>query len=300
MVRMPALALSALPGQRRITIEIAAEAERRAFTGIYCPSVGDPVALCQAIAGATSTIPIGTAIEPIYLRSPQSLARTGALVHELAGGRFRLGVGVSHDALNTRYHLQAGKPLQDMRDYVAALRAMEGETGALPPIVLAALRNKMLDLACEIADGAILAGASRSFAARQILRIPTDKRQAGFFLANVAPTVIDADVAAADAAIRRMTAMYVQFPSYRNYWREAGYIEEMDAAEEAIAKGELDRLPSLMSDCWLADCCLYGSPATVREGVEAWWDAGIAPILTMSSTRGEQLEGVRELFDAYA
>jgi alkanesulfonate monooxygenase SsuD/methylene tetrahydromethanopterin reductase-like flavin-dependent oxidoreductase (luciferase family) len=299
MTRMPALALIASPGQRRNAVEIAGEAERRGFAGIYCPSVGDPVALCQAIAQATTSIPIGTAVEPIYLRAPQSLARTGALLHELAGGRFRLGLGVSHDALNTRYHLHAGRPLQDMRDYVAAMRSMEPETGPLPPVILAALRDKMLDLAGEIADGVVLASASRSHAARQILRIPESRRKAGFFIANVAPTVIDADVVAADAAIRKMTALYVQFPNYRNYWRESGYVEEMDAAEAAIAKGELDRLPSLMSDRWLSDCCLYGSPATVREGVEAWWEAGFVPILTLSSTRGGQPEAVRELFDAY-
>ncbi|HEY3697402.1 LLM class flavin-dependent oxidoreductase [Phenylobacterium sp.] len=300
MVRMPAISLVASPGQRRTAIDVAVEAEQRGFAGVYSPSMGDPVALCQAIAQATKSIPVGVAVEPIYFRSPQSMARTAASVHEFADGRFRLGIGVSHDPLNTRYHLQTGKPLADMRSYVAAMRALEPETGPLPPIVLATLRNRMVDLAAEVGDGAIWASASRSFTAQQLRRIPEAKLKAGFFVAAALPTVIDTDLAAAAAVSRRTLAFIAQFPNYRRYWREAGYVEEVDVIDKAIAQGEIDRLPSLLGDRLVSDCSLYGSSATVREGVEAWFEAGIVPILTMSSTRGGQQEGVGELFRAYA
>jgi alkanesulfonate monooxygenase SsuD/methylene tetrahydromethanopterin reductase-like flavin-dependent oxidoreductase (luciferase family) len=90
-------------------------------------------------------------------------------------------------------------------------------------------------------------------------------------------------------------------PNYRNYWKQAGYVEEMEAIEAALAAGERDRLPELMSDRWLADCTLAGSPAQVREGVEAWREAGVStPILVMSSTSGGQLKALQQLFDAYA
>jgi len=81
------------------------------------------------------------------------------------------------------------------------------------------------------------------------------------------PTVIDRDRTAAAATLRRNLTMYMSFPNYRRYWRAAGYVEEMDAVEEAVAAGDRDRLPSLMSDRWLADCTLSGSAGEVREGV---------------------------------
>ena len=90
-------------------------------------------------------------------------------------------------------------------------------------------------------------------------------------------------------------------PNYREYWKEAGYVEEMTAIEAAIKKNELDRLPSLMSDRWLADVTLFGPAAKVREGVEAWRAAGITtPILVPSSVGGNQMQALDELFRAFA
>jgi hypothetical protein len=55
-----------------------------------------------------------------------------------------------------------------------------------------------------------------------------------------------------------------------------------------------------MSDTWLADCTLYGSLPQVREGLEAWGDAGVAtPILVRSSTSGGQMQALQELFAAF-
>src|SRR3546814_11923535 len=63
---MPAISLAAVPGRRKATLEIAGEMERRGFAGIYCPSGFGGMALCEALAFATKTIPFGTAIAPIY------------------------------------------------------------------------------------------------------------------------------------------------------------------------------------------------------------------------------------------
>src|SRR5215468_11018389 len=94
--RMPAVALAAVPGRRRATIELAREIERRNFSGIYCASFGDGLGLCEALALATERIRFGTAIAIIYLRHVADYAQTASLVHELSGGRFSFGIGVSH------------------------------------------------------------------------------------------------------------------------------------------------------------------------------------------------------------
>jgi alkanesulfonate monooxygenase SsuD/methylene tetrahydromethanopterin reductase-like flavin-dependent oxidoreductase (luciferase family) len=295
---LPAITLVATPGKRAAVLDAAREAERRGFTGIACPSLGGTMGLCVSLAHVTSTIPFWTSIQPIYLATPAETAATAAHLHEVSGGRFSLGLGVSHGPVHERLGVAPGRPLADTEAYVAALRA--SNAGPLPPIVLAALRDKMLDLAVRIADGAVWANAARSHMAAQLAGIPADRR-AGFFVGNMIPTVIDDDLAAARAIHRRTLTGYVMLPNYRNYWKQAGYVEEMEAIEAALAAGERDRLPELMSDRWLADCTLAGSPAQVREGVEAWREAGVStPILVMSSTSGGQLKALQQLFDAYA
>jgi alkanesulfonate monooxygenase SsuD/methylene tetrahydromethanopterin reductase-like flavin-dependent oxidoreductase (luciferase family) len=299
MTRMPAIHLAASPGRRLQVIDLAKEAEKRGFPGIYCATAGagDCVGLCQAIAQATNTIAMGTTIQPIYYRLPAEMARSAAFIHEISGGRFRLGVGVSHAPAHAAHGVTVGKPLGDMRAYVAAMRAAAATTGPLPPIVLASLRSKMLALAVEIGDGAVWANGSRSHMPTQLKLVPQDRRDAGFFLGDMAPTVIDADEAAAKAVLKKTLTNYCRLPNYRNYWKEAGYVEEMAAVEAAIAARDFDRLPDLMSDHWLADNTLFGSPTKVRDGIEAWFDAGITtPIIVPSSTSGGQAKAVSELF----
>jgi alkanesulfonate monooxygenase SsuD/methylene tetrahydromethanopterin reductase-like flavin-dependent oxidoreductase (luciferase family) len=299
VTRMPAIHLAASPGRRLQVIELAKQAETRGFAGIYCATAGagDCVGLCQAIAQATHTIPMGTTIQPIYYRLPAEMARGAAFIHEISGGRFRLGIGVSHAPAHAAHGVTVGKPLADMRAYVAAMRAAEASTGPLPPIVLATLRSRMLALAAEIGDGAVWANGSRSYMPTQLKTIPEAKRAGGFFVGDMAPTVIDADEAAAKAVLKKTLTLYCRLPNYRNYWKEAGYVEEMAAIEAAIAAGETDRLPGLMTDRWLADNTLFGSPTKVRDGIEAWIDAGITtPIIVPSSTSGGQAKAVAELF----
>jgi alkanesulfonate monooxygenase SsuD/methylene tetrahydromethanopterin reductase-like flavin-dependent oxidoreductase (luciferase family) len=299
---MPAIGLAASSGRRAGVIHLAVEAEKRGFTGVYCPTAGgtDCLALCQAIAQATHTLKVGTSIQPIYFRLPAELARGAAFIHEISGGRFHLGVGVTHAPVHAAHGLAVGKPLGDMREYVAAMRAAEPAVGPLPPIVLATLRSKMLALAVEIADGAVWANGSRAYMPTQLSSIPSEKRGGGFFLGDMAPTVIDADESAAKSVLKKTLALYCRLPNYRNYWKEAGYVEEMAAIEAALTAGELDRLPGLMSDRWLADNCLFGTPTKVRDGIEAWFDAGVStPIIVPSSTSGGQAKAVAELFAAF-
>ena len=88
-------------------------------------------------------------------------------------------------------------------------------------------------------------------------------------------------------------------PNYRNYWKQAGYEEEMVAIEVALAAGDRDALPALMTDRWLDDCTISGSPSEVRDQLEAWFDIGVLPIAVMSSTSGGQLHAIGQLFELF-
>ena len=68
MTEKPAVSLVAVAGRRRATVELAQRIEREGFTGIYCPSPGDGLGLCEALAVATGEIQFGTSIANIYTR----------------------------------------------------------------------------------------------------------------------------------------------------------------------------------------------------------------------------------------
>ena len=301
MTQMPAVSLAAVPGRRRATLEVAREIEERGFSGIYCPSLGDAMALCQAIALVTREITFGTSIQPIYARRVDDLAFGASFIHEISGGRFRFGIGVSHAPALARMGVSAGKPLTDMRKFVEDLHAVK-RVGELPPVVLATLRPKMIGLAGEIAQGMVFANGARSHMGASLAALPDATRNdPDFFVGNMIPTCISDDVAAAMAVNRKTLSGYAMLPNYRNYWKDAGYVEEMTAIEEAIAAKEHARIPELLSDRWLADTTLFGPVAKVREGVEAWFDAGIrTPILVPSSAVGNQMKAFEELFAAFA
>ncbi len=296
-IPLPAVALAAVPGRRKRTLELAREIEQRGFSGIYCATYGDAVGLCEALALVTERIPFGTAIANIYTRHVSEYAMTASLIHEISDGRFHFGVGVSHVPFLSRLGLESGKPLGDMRRFVEELRAVP-RAGELPPLVVAGLRKKMVALSAEIADGVVFANASRSHMSESLAALPEGKRSdPDFFIGNMIPTCISDDREAAAAVNRKTLSGYVMLPNYRNYWKEAGYVEEMEAVEKALASREREKIPSLLPDRWLADSTLFGTAAEVREGVEAWYEAGVrTPMLVPSSAVGNQMKAFEELF----
>ena len=259
----PAICLIAVPGRRRRTIELAKEVEKRGFGGIFSPSPFGNMSLCEALAWNTETIPFGTAIAPIYQRTITDFAQSAAVMHEVSGGRFRLGIGVAHGPSHVRMGVTPGKPLGDTRSFVERFRAQEG-LGELPPIIIAALRKRMVALAGEIAEGVVFANASLSHMGVSLAALPDATRNdPGFFLGNMIPTCISDDIEAAKAVNRRTLTSYGFLPNYRNYWKEAGYVEEMEAVEKAIAEGRNADVPGCFSDKWLADNTLFGTASKV-------------------------------------
>jgi alkanesulfonate monooxygenase SsuD/methylene tetrahydromethanopterin reductase-like flavin-dependent oxidoreductase (luciferase family) len=301
VTRKPAVSLAAVPGRRKATIELAHRFEKEGFSGIYGPSLGDGLALAEAVALSTHEIPFGTTIANIYARHPHDYAQTAALIHEISGGRFRFGIGVSHGPTLARLKVTAGKPLDDMRRFVGELQTGAKQAGPLPPLVLATLRQKMVALAGEIAQGAVWANAARSHLPASLRQLPEARRKdPAFFVGNMVPTCIDTDKNAAAAVNRRTLTSYVKLPNYQNYWIEAGFEEEMQAIRKAVATGQEEKIPSLMSDRWLSQVTLYGSPSEVREGIEAWYAAGVNTLIVVpSSTRGGQMVALQELIDLY-
>ena len=295
MTRLPAVSLAAVPGRRAKTVEVAQVLEEKGFPGIYGPSLGDSLSLCNSIALSTKSIEIGTSITPIYTRNVMDFAQTAGFLHEISNGRFRFGVGVSHAPAMNRMGITQGKPLADMRKFVEELKAVP-RVGDMPPIILATLRKKMIQLAEEVGDGMVFANGARSHMGDSLSVLTDESRQNGdFFIGNMIPTCISDDKEAAAAVNRKTLTSYAFLPNYRNYWKEAGYEQEMTDVEDALQKQDLDRVPECLSDKWLADTTLFGSATEVRDGIEAWFDSGIkTPIIVPSSASGGQMQAIDE------
>jgi len=297
---LPALNLIAQPGQRRATLDLAREIERRGFAGISVSSQYSNMAQCLGLAFATERIPFATAIAPIYAQTADEFAQMAAYLHEVSGGRFQFGIGVAHPPTHARMGVTPGRPLADTRAFVASVKSVEG-VGPLPPIILSALRRRMVVLSAEIADGVVFANAARSHMSRSLEVIPALRRNdPDFFIGNRIRTCICDDEAEAKAVLRRTVTNYALMPYYRNYWKEAGYAEEMTAIEKAVAEGRSADISSYLPDRWLADCTLFGPPAKIRDGVEAWRAAGIkTPVLVPLSADGNQTTAIRQVFAAF-
>ena len=136
----------------------------------------DALLVLSAYARVAPRVGLGTGVIPIYPRHPVLMAQEALTLQEMTGGRLRLGIGVSHrPMMEGALGLDMGRPLEVMREYVAALRQGLGgrvqHAGARyrvawqsgvprlpspPPIYLAGLGPAMLELAGEVADGAVL------------------------------------------------------------------------------------------------------------------------------------------------
>jgi alkanesulfonate monooxygenase SsuD/methylene tetrahydromethanopterin reductase-like flavin-dependent oxidoreductase (luciferase family) len=298
---LPALNLVAAPGHRRATLDMAREIERRGFAGISVSSQYSNMSQCLGLAFATERIAFATAIAPIYAATAEEFAASAAYLHEVSGGRFQFGIGVAHPPLHQRIGVTPGRPLADIRGFVAKVRSYQG-IGALPPIVLAALRRRMVALSAEIADGVVFANAARSHMAASLAALPADRRDdPNFFIGNRIRTCVCDDEAEAKAVLRRTVTNYALMPNYRNYWKEAGYIEEMTAIETALGDGRTQEIGKYLPDRWLADIALFGPAAKIREGVEAWRETGIrTPVLVPLSADGNPTTALRDLFAAFA
>lgn len=299
--QMPAVSLVAVPGRRAATLEIAREMERRGFAGIWSPSMFSNMAFCHALAHVTETIPFATSIAPIYASTVLEFAQSAAFMHEISGGRFLFGIGVAHAPSHVRMGVTPGKPLGDIRDFVARYKSHDN-LGSLPPVILATLRKRMIALAGEIADGMVFANGTRSHMADSLAALPAARRSdPNFHIANMIPTCISDDIEAAKAVNRKTLTHYALLPNYRNYWKEAGFVEEMTAIEKAAAEKRHEDIPRYLTDAWLAQCTLYGPVSRVRDELDAWYDAGIkTPILVPSSAAGNQIKAIEELFAAFA
>jgi F420-dependent oxidoreductase-like protein len=213
----------------------------------------DSFLVLAAYGAATTRIGLGNGVVPIYPRHPVAMAQSALTLCEMTGGRFRLGIGVSHKAsMEDMLGLRLVEPLGVMREYVAVLRGALGDGSrfdgrhyrvnwsmavprrpASPPIYLAALSEKMLELTGEIADGAILWLCPPAYIREvAIPALERGRRRAGrslegFEIVAAVPLAITDNAATAQKAFRGELARYAMLPFYRAMMERAGLAAEL-------------------------------------------------------------------------
>ncbi len=247
-------------------IAYAQRAEQLGYGTLWVPeTVGrEPIALLALLAGATGSINLGTSIVNIWGRDAQSARMAAQTIAEASGGRFVLGLGVSHPHLaeKLRGH-RFERPLSRMREYLAEYRGAiyRGplpDGVAEPPLLIAALRERMLDLAATDTDGALpyLVTAERVRWMRG--RLDAAAKGGHPLLAVTLPAVIGEpdDREAARAYLKP----YLRTPTYQASWTLQGF-DQPDWDPPCS-----DRLVDAM--------VAIGSPDVVRQRVVAMRTAG--------------------------
>ena len=244
------------------SVAFARTVEACGYGALWIPeAVGrEPFVHLAYLASQTSSLVFATGIANIWARDAVTMAAAQKTLAELSGNRFVLGLGVSHAPLvegvrGHRYH----RPLSYMSDYLDAMARAIYDSPAptvKPPLVLAALRQKMLGLARDKADGAhpYFVPPAHTRQARTILG-------PGKILAPAQAVILETAPAKARTAAREYMKTYVpRLPNYKNNLLELGYTE-MD-----FANGCSDRL--------VDDIVAWGDVDAIKARIQAHYDAG--------------------------
>lgn len=262
-------------------LESARDAEARGFATAWMPHIPwsfDAVTTLALAAQITERIELGTAVVPTYPRHPLSLAQDAMTVQVASGGRFTLGIGPSHQGMiEQMYGLAFDKPAAHTAEYVQALQAcfagpdvtFEGEhftmhallqlPGATPPPVLvAALAPKMLELTGRLADGTITNWADeRTIAEHVVPRITSAAEAAGRPAPRVVMCLPVAVVDDVDAIRDEAAAHFVGYTAVPSY-------------KAMLERGESSNP---------VDIALIGTEATLRARLQRFADAGGTDLL---------------------
>jgi len=299
--------------------ELASAAEDRKLNAFFvAEAVADSVVLCQAALAATTSITVGTAVANARLRHPAATAMATATLDEWSGGRFRIGLGVSNATFNERtLGMAPVRPLSFIRDYVATMRRVlgAGDHDSAPqpvldrpaprariPITLAALLPRMLQLAGEIADGAVLTLTTPATLPAALNEIAVGTARAGrvrtdLTVACVLPCCFDDDAAARRAA-RGVVTGYARHPAAARLFEASGHGDQLRRIAAALDRGEPDEANRLVDDEMANDFVLTGDLDRCAQRVAGYLDAGVdLPILFPVPGDGDWDRTVRRTLD---
>jgi probable F420-dependent oxidoreductase len=250
------------PGQ---LIELAQRSEQLGYGALWYPEVlgYECFALGGHLLAHSKKLIIASGIANIYARDPTAMKQGQHTLSKISGGRFLLGLGVSHTLLveDARGH-QYRRPVATMRAYLDRMDAAAANAPAVvetPPTVLAALGPQMTGLAGEKTAGAFPYNVTpeHTASARAIIG-------PGKWLCVEQKVLSVTDPGKARDIARQAMALYLTLVNYRNNWTRLGF------TDEDMAGGGSNRLLDAM--------VAWGTEAAIEQRIQAHFDAGASHV----------------------
>jgi probable F420-dependent oxidoreductase len=274
--------------------------ERAGYTDFWTQEVRgfDALTPLAALAAQAPAARLGAAIAGVYSRGPALLAMEAAALAEAAPGRFVLGIGTSSETIVEGWNAaRFERPLARMRDTLRFLRAaLAGERidtayetfavrgfaldrppAAPPPLLVAALRERMLALAGAEADGVCLSLVTPD----DVRRVRPAFEAAGgrgkevFLRVGVFAL---ADATRARRMARKLLAPYFAAGPYARLHAELGRGREVEAVAAALRAGEREAAWAALPGAWLDGVVAYGAPDACRAQLARFLDAGVTTL----------------------
>lgn len=274
-----------LPWQE--VVEVAATAEDAGYDAFFVPesSGRGAFATLAALAQKTETLRLGTGVVPVSGRTPLTTAMEAATLSDLSDGRYVLGIG-------------SGAPgsgvLDTTRRYVDAVdRLLRGEEAEVdgrrarlemvppqpPPVWIAALGDRMIQLGGTVADGVILnwCPPERVEQATALVRDARSRRErpGAVTVAVYVRACLGVSEAVALEALRPMVARYAAMPHYRRQMEQMGLGPDAGLAARAFDSGRMHDVP----DDLIHALCVTGGRDAARARLAAYRDAGADLVL---------------------
>jgi probable F420-dependent oxidoreductase len=277
--------------------ELVKRAEAAGYTDLWSGETAGPDGFTPLTLSAawTERARLGTGIVGVFQRGPALLAQEAAALADASEGRFVLGIGSSSDRIVEGWNgIPFEKPLSRVRetlDFLATALAgertasgfkLESPPAERVPVVLAALRGKMLELAVQRADGAFtnflpMGGLDKVTA--QLEGAPQGFELLCRFFC------LPGEREAVEPLARFMFSSYITVPVYTAFYRWLGYGEEIDPMVAAWESG--DRQAAAAAAPWklIEEMFIFGSPQEMKARIGAFVEGGVTlPILTPITT----------------
>ncbi|MGI0083239.1 MAG: LLM class flavin-dependent oxidoreductase [Nitrosopumilaceae archaeon] len=256
--------------------------------------------MLSAVSQIVKNSKIGSSIINIYSRTPALIAMGAVTIDTLSNGRFILGLGTSSEPIVQEWHgLEFKKPVQRMREYVDIIRLItsgnkvsySGKFFQLKnftllikpsrkniPIYLAAVNQKMVELAWNIADGVIFYLRPISELQCTIQKMQNKKK---LDVASQFITCMSEDEDLAIERAKKTLTFYVSVGKiYREFLAKNGFKNETQNIYDEFKKSGLSSNHKLVSDAMLDSLVIYGTPQDCKKRLDRFVRAGITlPII---------------------
>ncbi len=299
-------------------VELGKLAEDKGYAAILVnEGRGDALACTEAIAIATSHIGVGTNIVNIYFRHPFLASMTAVTIDELSDGRLLLGFGISHRPLLESLGITMDQPRKYMHHYAQTVKnVLTGkQIGSFfrprpslhpVPVYVGAVTVESAEVGGEVADGIMPFLPARSYLPSLVRAAKAAAQRAGKdpnlvdCIVSI-PTFISDDLEQARSAARYNLAFFAQLPFYRKQWRRCGFVDEVNAMQDAWKKNDRRAAAALVSDRMVDEVCVFGPPSMCREQLAAFHEAGAAmPVIAVSPVNEERLAATRKALSLLA